>query len=100
MHFFKGEAHQYEAQVFNARRNKVHHFPSPVRISVLGVNLPDMPVPLEGGMMCRDKTYLHASHACRATMCFASGKELDTMVSGSIEQQASTVSARGSAVCV
>ena len=31
--------------------NGVHHFPSPVRISILGVNLPDSPSPVDDGML-------------------------------------------------
>ena len=31
--------------------NGVHHFPSPVRISILGVNLPDAPAPVNDDML-------------------------------------------------
>ena len=32
-------------------RNGVHHFTSPVRMSILGVNLPDAPSPVDDGML-------------------------------------------------
>ena len=38
-----------ETRVLSTTRDKIHHFPSSVRISVSGVKLPDTPVPV-----CRD----------------------------------------------
>ena len=52
-----------ETQVFNTRRNKIHHFLSPVRISALGVNFLDMPAPVDDEMIDRDM-YAPARHAC------------------------------------
>ena len=68
-------------QVFNARRNKIHHFLSPVRISALGVKFLDMPAPVDDEMIHRDM-YAPARHACPLSY---SGRRIEERTSESRE---------------